>query len=165
MRLDEKELYKWRKKIGISTPGRYLSQRHPRAPKPPQYFGPNSKALRVRNVTPKQQGAYTRRNFTKQEIETNWLALCRVFDYCGGSKKLLMERTGISVSNINRYIKVGRLTPDAATVIGKCKDLPFSRNELRPDISDGGWKDFDAYYLKVQAHRNRRKYKTAHKAI
>jgi DNA-binding transcriptional regulator YdaS (Cro superfamily) len=76
-----------------------------------------------------------------------WLALCSVYEYCGSSQKFMSELTGVSQANIVKYIKKGRLSAEGAHIIGAHPEIPFCREELRPDISEEGWKEFDKHYL------------------
>lgn len=158
--MDQKELTRWRKKIGISRPGSYTSQRHPKAPKRPQYIGVNNK-LRYARPIKAPESSFRRMKFTQSEMEAMWIAVCKVFDYVGGSKKLLSELSGLSYHLINRYVKAGRFTADAAHIIGNNPDFPFSREELRPDISQAGWDKFDVYFKEARIRRSIHKYKTA----
>lgn len=157
--MDRAELIRWRRRVGIPAPGRYSSQQHPKAPRRPVYFTANKTCQPIRA----KPGSYRRKQFTESEIEALWFALCKVVDYVGGSYKLFTELTGLSKYRMHKYVKAGRLTADAAHIIGLTDDMPFSREELRPDIDIEGWKDFDLYVKNNQDRWNRKKYKDAHR--
>jgi hypothetical protein len=162
LHMTHQELLRWRKKIGASAFGSYHMHQHHKAPPRPEYITPVTRFTGKRFLR-EPKGNYRRTHFTQNEIEAMWLAVCRVIDYVGGSRKLLSELTGISNHLLSRYIKKGRFTAEAAHVIGLMDDMPFSREELRPDIDQQGWADFDAFWISSIGHVKRIKMKEAHR--
>lgn len=149
--MDKKQLFKFRKKAGIPKPGMYLSQRHPKAAPRPQYHGPNRKYSPIKPRT----GTFRHRSFTESEIEATWIALCKLIDFVSGSRKLLVQLSGLSYYLVSQYIKRGRISADGAHIIGMNSEFPFTREELRPDIDQEGWRKFDEYWKNSLSVRNK----------
>lgn len=108
---------------------------------------------RHRHATEIQMDSYARRTFTTYEIEAMWLALCRLMDYFGGNKTLLVRTCDVTLNAVNHWIKTGRIAPLGADIIGNTVEVPFTREELRPDLSEKAWAKFDRKKAKLYAHR------------
>lgn len=72
-----------------------------------------------------------------------YLAMVKLMAYYGGDKRLAAEDTTFNIESLNRWIKLGRMTPLGADVIGGKWNIPFSRSDLRPDLSRTAWTRFD----------------------
>lgn len=147
----------------VHTDG-YYSKQHPDAPMRSGavkgWISASSKK-RWKRLSNVDLASPERRTFTAQELEAMWLAVCRLMDFCGGSKALLARISGFSGTAINSMINTGRLSPLAADWLGRMKEVPFSRQELRPDMSAEAWANFDATRKERYARRNERLYESS----
>lgn len=97
--------------------------------------------------------SYARRTFTSQEIEQMWLALCRLVEFFGGNKALLSRECQISQNTLAHWIRVGRISPLGADIIHNLLEIPFTRKDLRPDITPKAWQRFDRDKARLYAQR------------
>lgn len=97
--------------------------------------------------------SYARRTFTSQEIEQMWLSLCRLVEFFGGNLALAAKECGIGRTTLNHWIKVGRVSPLGADMIGNNPEIPFAREDVRPDISAQAWRRFDRDKARLYAQR------------
>jgi len=97
--------------------------------------------------------SYARRTFTSQEIEQMWLALCRLLDFFGGVKTLCCRECTINVGTLNHWINIGRISPLGADIIHHIPEVPFTREELRPDMTREAWAGFDRKRAELYARR------------
>ena len=142
----------------VKTSGRYVHKMHPDAPdvsKVKGYIGPISRKRLINSTFDADNP--NRRSFTVHELEAMYLALVKLMAYYGGDKALAARETGFDSSTFGRWVKVGRMTPLGASVIGGNVNVPFDRYQLRPDLSEVAWKRFDATKNKAYALRVRLK--------
>jgi hypothetical protein len=83
--------------------------------------------------------------------------------YYGGSRVLAARETGFGSSTLANWIRVGRMTPMGADLIGANINIPFDKFELRPDLSTEAWKRFDATKNRAYAQRVRLRYQESHR--
>jgi DNA-binding transcriptional regulator YdaS (Cro superfamily) len=132
---------------------------HPKARKPPktsEYKGWKQNAKHAKKHMPNLD-SWRRKKFTRQELEWMYLALHELLTYYGGKKKLAAKDMGISPSTLNHWIKVGRVTVFGADIVGSNPQVPFSREQLRPDITKKGWQNFDKAAPRFYEKRNKQK--------
>lgn len=87
-----------------------------------------------------------RRTFTAEELEACWLALCAFLEFFGGNRAMAAKYTGLRSRQLHYYVDTGRVSLLAADIIGQCDEVPFSREMMRPDLSDVAWQEYDEKY-------------------
>lgn len=121
----------------------YFDPKHPRAKIVTNDKVCHPRGNKLRRADQLNLNSYARRSFTSQEIEQMWLALCRLMDFFGGNKALAVRECKMSEASFQHWIRLGRISPLGADVIGNNPQIPFSRRDLRPDINAKGWQMFD----------------------
>ena len=148
----------------VKTSGKYVHKMHPDAPNVSRvkgYIGPLSRKRLIHSTFDSDNPH--RRSFTVHEIEAMYLALVKLMAYYGGDRALASRETGFASATLGRWVKVGRITPLGALVIGENSDIPFTKYDLRPDLSEVAWKRFDATKDKAYAQRVRLKYRASNR--
>ena len=151
-------------RMQVRASGNYVHKKHPDAPdvsKVKGYLGPVSRRRLISSRFDSDNP--NRRSFTVHEIEAMYLGLVKLMAYYGGSQGLAVRETGFSQGAIARWIRVGRMTPMGADLIGGNVNIPFDRYDLRPDMSAAAWKRFDATKDKAYAQRVRLRYKESNR--
>jgi hypothetical protein len=140
----------------VQAGGSYTNYRHPEAPKSPKTqkvlsFYSAKRYLRQHLDCDNPH----RKRFTVHEIECMWLSLCALMAFFGGNRSLACRATGFPPATYARWIAVGRISTLGADVLGANPEIPFSRQELRPDLSPEAWKRFDQIKGKIKERRER----------
>ena len=105
-----------------------------------------------------------RRAFTAHEIEGMYVALVKLMAYYGGDKRLCLRDTGIGASTLNHWLDIGRMTPAGAYLIGENVNVPFQKEDLRPDLSPKAWQRVVKNLDQAYADRVRERAKEANRA-
>lgn len=90
--------------------------------------------------------AWRRKCWTTEEIKLKWLAYCDLKRHFRGSAQKLADATGYSINTVYTWSRQGHISAPAADKIGKDPMIPFTREQIRPDISEEGWRRFDEYH-------------------
>lgn len=137
----------------------YSDERHPDAPaQPAKHYGPQNKKRKFHEPTQLRKGSYKRRVFTEGEIEGMWLGLCALLDYYGGNQSLAARDTGFNYHTVRGWVRKGRMSAYAAWMIGINDNIPFCKEQLRPDINEEGWEALKAQlkdYHRQRVHASR----------
>lgn len=94
-----------------------------------------------------------RQHFTVYELEVMYLGLVTLMAFYGGNKSLAARDCGFSPATISRWIKQGRMSPLGADIVGRNIDIPFGREDMRPDMSTTAWYRFDQSKRKHYARK------------
>ena len=76
----------------------------------------------------------------------NWLALVRLLEYFDGIRAKCARECGVSRQTVHRWIKLGRVSAIGALRIHYNPGLPFTKEQLRPDIQKHEWSWFNGTY-------------------
>lgn len=95
-------------------------------------------------ATKVDKDGWCRRAFTTEEIKLMWLAYCDLKRYFGGNFKEMAKATGYAVHTCYLWSRKGRVSAPAAHKIGLDPTIPFTREQIRPDITAEGWRRFEA---------------------
>lgn len=74
--------------------------------------------------------------------KSNAEALVRLIEHFDNNRTSLALQLGISVSNIFQWIRLKRVSKPGALLIDGFKNIPFTKEELRTDITD--WRQIEA---------------------